>query len=617
MIIQHNMESSNANRQVGITNWALSKSTEKLSSGYRINRAADDAAGLVISEEMRGQIRGLNRSAQNTEEGISFCNVADGGMQELENIIQRMRELCVQAANDTNVKEDREAIQSELDVLKQEVDRITNDTEYNTIKVFRPNMVASVYDVDLGTGHWEKIETITYEVKDNNWGITNILGSNHIYNGTHLSYGLQFSGSGWHTTGKDMTYYGTGSSTLLYGSTWSDTESYINTKYGVTISQHSANTSETFVSSDGKSNISVSYGRYDTTGERYVTGVRIENYDKAVTDTDKQLLSTEKVGYASGGGYAGYSALQNGTFNATWLDFSGLGTDYNIESLDGEGFNSTCAHCSRHYSITLLAKSSSATGLTTNADGVGYKFNNNPSAPNLSVDISNCTTGDEIVKTIMSAVQSASYMTDHLTQYAYNDSEPAKLYIYDNCSSSRITENSFLGIWEPQARNSSEQFPHIVTSQKWVPDKSRVTEYKLGEFNIQVGANSTQMVGIDKPWLTASILGVTDVQVIDFEDTGDDSGVASESISVCDNALNILNNKRSYIGAVTNRLEHAYDNDLNESENMQSAESLLRDAKIAEEMVQYSSRSIILQAGQSMLAQTNSSKDGILTLLQR
>ena len=135
MVVQHNMSAMNANRQLGISASNLSKSTEKLSSGYKINRAGDDAAGLAISEKMRGQIRGLDQASSNSEDGISLIQTAEGALQESQNIIQRMRELAVQAASDTNTDDDREQIQSEITQLTQEVDRIANTTEFNTKKL--------------------------------------------------------------------------------------------------------------------------------------------------------------------------------------------------------------------------------------------------------------------------------------------------------------------------------------------------------------------------------------------------------------------------------------------------------------------------------------------------
>jgi len=122
----------NANRQLGINNTGMSKSIEKLSSGFRINRAGDDAAGLSISEKMRAQIRGLKMASKNAQDGISLIQTAEGALNETHAILQRMRELAVQAANDTNVEVDRQAIQAEIDQLAEELTRISKDTQFNT-----------------------------------------------------------------------------------------------------------------------------------------------------------------------------------------------------------------------------------------------------------------------------------------------------------------------------------------------------------------------------------------------------------------------------------------------------------------------------------------------------
>ena len=152
MIVQHNIASMNANRQLGIVGNNLSKATEKLSSGYRINRAADDAAGLSISEKMRGQIRGLNRASDNAQDGISLIQTAEGAMDQQHAILQRARELAVQAANDTNVTEDRNAISEELTQLKQEFDRIKDQTEFNTQKLLDGSFKDKNFQVGANNG---------------------------------------------------------------------------------------------------------------------------------------------------------------------------------------------------------------------------------------------------------------------------------------------------------------------------------------------------------------------------------------------------------------------------------------------------------------------------------
>ena len=135
MVVQHNLTAMNTSRQLNGVTGALSKSTEKLSSGYKINRAGDDAAGLSISEKMRSQIRGLNKASSNAQDGISLIQVAEGALNETHSILQRMNELATQAANDTNTSTDRTAIQQEVDQLTSEINRIQSTTQFNTMNL--------------------------------------------------------------------------------------------------------------------------------------------------------------------------------------------------------------------------------------------------------------------------------------------------------------------------------------------------------------------------------------------------------------------------------------------------------------------------------------------------
>jgi flagellin len=135
MVVQHNMQAANTNRQLGITSGAQAKSTEKLASGYKINRAADDAAGLSISEKMRSQIRGLDKASSNAQDGISVVQTAEGALNEVHSILQRMNELATQAANDTNTSVDRSAIKAEIDELTSEINRVSSTTQFNTMNL--------------------------------------------------------------------------------------------------------------------------------------------------------------------------------------------------------------------------------------------------------------------------------------------------------------------------------------------------------------------------------------------------------------------------------------------------------------------------------------------------
>ena len=148
MVVQHNMQAMNANRMLGITSSKQSKSSEKLSSGYRINRAADDAAGLAISEKMRKQINGLDRASTNAQDGVSAVQTAEGALTEVHSMLQRMNELAVQAANGTNSKEDRDAIQLEIGQLSQEIDRVAETTKFNETFLLKGNSGTKVVNVN-------------------------------------------------------------------------------------------------------------------------------------------------------------------------------------------------------------------------------------------------------------------------------------------------------------------------------------------------------------------------------------------------------------------------------------------------------------------------------------
>jgi len=152
MRINNNITAINSHRQYTINNSGLSKNMEKLSSGFRVNRAADDAAGLAISEKMRAQVRGLNMASKNSQDAISLVQVAEGGMQTIQDILQRMRELSVQAASDTNVSLDRSALNLELQQLIQEVDQIATTSEFNEMKLLDGNFKNKIIQAGANVG---------------------------------------------------------------------------------------------------------------------------------------------------------------------------------------------------------------------------------------------------------------------------------------------------------------------------------------------------------------------------------------------------------------------------------------------------------------------------------
>ena len=176
MVVQHNMTAANSNRQLGVTTSAQAKSTEKLSSGYKINRAADDAAGLTISEKMRSQVRGLTQASANAQDGISCVQTAEGALNEVHSMLQRMNELAIKGANGTNTTADIEAIRMEMSALVTEIDRVKSTTSFNTLNLLDGTFSGSGKALQVGAASGQEIT-----VKISTLGATNILGTTSTF----------------------------------------------------------------------------------------------------------------------------------------------------------------------------------------------------------------------------------------------------------------------------------------------------------------------------------------------------------------------------------------------------------------------------------------------------
>ena len=185
MVVQHNLAAANTNRQLGIITGEQAKSTEKLSSGYRINRAGDDAAGLSISEKMRSQIRGLNKASSNAQDGISLIQVAEGALNETHSILQRMNELATQAASDTNTTVDRTAISAEMDQLTSEINRIQSTTQFNTMNLLDGSFTKK--NLQVGSLKGQTISISISKMDAKSIGVSGLKVSSNSLAGTAMS----------------------------------------------------------------------------------------------------------------------------------------------------------------------------------------------------------------------------------------------------------------------------------------------------------------------------------------------------------------------------------------------------------------------------------------------
>ena len=553
MVVQHNLQAMNANRMLGVTQNTVSGSTEKLSSGYKINRAADDAAGLSISEKMRKQIRGLSKASANAEDGISSVQTAEGALQEVTDMLQRMNELVVQATNGTNSITDRQYIQDEIDQLVTEVDRVAETTKFNetyllkgdgtkeTTKVYTANY-AITYSENMGTVTKTASGGATGEVKYK----IDYIGDDNLYvvkSEEMEKPGETPTSADFITKGEDVTKY-------LF-----DAKLDVNGKIENTLSY------------DGNYAIFKNAKLPDAGAFTYANG------QITITDTDK---------------YAFFYDTETNTI--TKMD---SGKDLS-KYLDVEinGGNMTDIAVKDRYRLVKIA--------TENSPLL---------APYNQVDNQLGTvkiTTKEECEANRSMKQLFDAHGEQVSGIALND-------YFD--SNGKYTGGLY----------ADSQATHAVT-EVGVNGK-----YKLGDyitkntaevtadlsFSLHVGADSARTNKIETKIqsMSAASLGINKLKSTSVGIVDKAGNNATDAIDVISAALQKVSTQRSALGAVQNRLEHTIKNLDNVVENTQSAESAIRDTDMAEEMVKYSNANILLQAGQSMLAQANQSNRGVVSIL--
>ena len=462
MVVQHNLTAMNSNRMLGLTTKTQAKSTEKLSSGYKINRAADDAAGLSISEKMRKQIRGLTQASLNAQDGISAVQTAEGALNEVQDMLQRMNELAVKSSNGTNSEDDREYIQNEIDQLTTEIDRVSTTTKFNETYLLQGNAVGKVGAAAT---------------------LSNVGGVNGLdlvaAKGAELKAG-----------------------TVVLG------------KVGAEVAA---------------------------------------NPTKATAALDEDKLSKDLLD-ALNGSADGTIAVAKEANKEIWT-IGGNGA-YTADDLKEMGLNVTAAKADAA-SVTVQKKftATDAKELQTG----------------LSITGADAVDADAVKSINVGSTIKATVKTTDATG--------------ENVSTINVYENNY------------------------VPDALK--------FSLQVGAdaNADNKIKVEVDSMSAAGLGLLNADGRLLVN-GKDSANADSAIKTIASAIQRVSTQRSALGAVQNRLEHTINNLDNVVENTTSAESQIRDTDMATEMVKYSNNNILAQAGQAMLAQSNQSNQGVLSLLQ-
>lgn len=635
MIIQHNLSALNTQNKLKLVGKNKMAAMEKLSSGYRINRAADDSAGLAISEKMRGQIRGLDRAALNTEEGISLVKVADGGLNEVHSIIQRQRELMVQAANDTNTDTDRQAIEEEVTALGAELDRLFGQTEYNTINIFKGHDTIEVAGTTL--------DPSGYVVPDPNpdTSIQTIITENITTLGTTTNTVKKYMPANNYNTPADPTMAaGNSIGTDITQKDTAGTYDYPNTSPGSSTDKiWDAEVPNPVPDGTVVTATSTSQERYTSRYDESESVVNTDelNHNTYENQTDYHEIETDKIThtleiveseYESGFNYDDYTQLPD--LNVSMVDAQGRLT---IQNKSGDyTFSNVQAQFTLEVDGVTLPDIRNWTSISTTTNGNTIETTFKTSATNIlgnSYDI-------EVMQTISKMDQTGYMVRYSIKNGDLNNAHTYKIheqphehmirtdshaYLYNNprfltdfsipagdTITNAVRQPLIFNVYEIPYNETTTTIKKLETYVKDY-DERITTVYTPQYLDIQVGANSNQNVPI-RLWdlSTDKIKGLVPNNISAFN--------AQDSLVHLDRILDKMSSIRSYYGAQSNRLEYAYANDTNESENLQASESKIRDADMSDEMVKFAKDNILEQAGQAMLTQANNMNQGILQLLQ-
>lgn len=563
MVISTNMSALNTTNQLNKNTSLMNSSLEKLSSGYSINSAADNAAGLAISEKMRSQIQGLDQASSNSQDAISLVQTADGALDETTSILKRMRELAVQASSDTLTDDDRVSIQDEVDQLRQELDRISNDTEYNTKKLLNGDSGAST--AVSGTNSAAIDATATVAGNNTTSGTYTV---NYTAVATQASTGLTTS-----TTGIAAA---TDSASAFAGDV---------TINGTTITIESGDTIEGVLE---KIN-----AQTETTG---ITAT----LDTTTTGNYFIKLSDDTYGSDSEVTLAADNATLTGLFNAT---ASTTATSVTVNGTDAAGtINGAIA--------TADGNTLTAFDLTVTGDDKALAALNTAYATTNATAIAAVTTAQTNLTTALAAADTANgdtALTDLYNSYLAGTTTAADLTtaLAANDTADGTTLVASLNTLTT-AQETLANIP-VATADVDVDASSALT--------FQIGANSNQTMTVSIGDMDANALGVagsTSTTGIDLTTVSS----ASDAITAIDAAIKKVSAERSNLGAVQNSLESNINNLDTESENLTSAESNIRDTDMASEMAEYTKLSVITQAATSMLSKANQQPQQVLTLLQ-
>ena len=684
MRIQHNIMAMSAYRNYNTNTSAVAKNLEKLSSGYKINRAGDDAAGLAISEKMRAQITGLNAAQKNVKDGISLVKTAEGAMQEIQDMLNRMDYLATQSANGTYDNEvDRNALQKEVSQLKEEINRIADSANFNGIKLLDGKL-------GLNDDAFSVSSAAAVEATDGSIDVSSLLaketdGSPKVHleeksataktPAAVIDLGdLKMTGSKQNDTltinvlGKDYTLTAAndgdfdttaGIATALAA----EMNKEIQASDGTTGTPDAANIGgAAFTAAVDGDNVKLTFAGSNVNGT-WKAGTTFEG-DQALADAINEALGSEvKVGDSTGSGVVSGDvihmvtnvdhavAAKNASKAGIDISLSDLVKDGNSLTIDGKTFffktdaNSTAtaptgatvidvsaydADEQVHAAADLLSKET-----VTGQDNRTWKIGVNGDGTTIHIGQDTASdTGKELdtynkLVGVISAQGQAQSAANVGTKIKVDDAKvqegdtltiDGKTYVFADKATTDIPEGAVqVAIKGGAAKNLAAK----ITGSEFDAASNTVTvraakaedtipPQVLGKgLQLQIGdtSDSYNQLKVKVGDMHTSAMGIADLDIGNQDD-------AADAIQTIRNAINYVSGVRGDLGATQNRLEHTANNLSVMAENIQDAESTIRDTDIAEEMMSYTKNNILVQASQAMLAQANQAPQGVLQLLQ-
>lgn len=699
MVITHNLQAMNSQRQLSIVSGTVSKKAEKLSSGYKINRAADDAAGLSISEKMRRQIRGLTNATENAEDGISMVQIADGALSEVQDMLQRMNELCVQASNGTNAASDRQNIQDEISQLITEIDRVAETTKFNETCLLDGSLSKGgrgAYNLAINNRKFEAIKE-KYENDKEELRLKALNGDNagKVYSmddldgidGTKIIYTIEYDFATTQTPYGDTTTDGLSGPDLTMANAlvpkirdeivpqavqsllnaYSDTFSYLrDASIGIGLKMYNEPGSGVLAYA------SLSFGGSDTLGFNLSVNMSYLNNPMGNTDRDNlevtivhemmhsmmyEALTNGMTGNvngefgkdtfplwfiegmaqtAAGGCYNGndWVAGLGITPNSSEADIIGA---INREPLKLEGGSSASEYGTGYLACMYLGYKAAGGNSVEQADisrGLDKVLSEIRKGASLDSVIRKYTgaglkkfqrdfgtMGASFVKQLITKVENGtggvatgSYATSTAPNGGADILADAQvtpgISLFEVNSTKQWVSNKYpadqLPIYEGGTTTNGKGFNSYGEGPLQIAAGKRTGFGAAIHAGTDADMNNKIHIYIDA--MDAASIGVDQVDVR----TEDLATLSIERVAL---ALSMVSAQRSELGACQNRLEHTVNNLGNVVENTTASESQIRDTDMAKEMVAYSNANILQQAGQSMLAQTNQSSQGVLSLI--